>query len=132
MFGLSATRWRIKMPYVTRWPDGRVKNVYESEQFQGQEYVIGEVVVSSFESAVEENVTAIKTKAGELIVARVGDSTKQRNLLARKSELQDKRISGEILTPEEQAEWDWIKAVRATSNAAEVAGTPVDQVVWPL
>lgn len=83
------------------------------------------------------NVAAIKAKAREIILARLPEH-KQRNYLVRKAELQDILISSGKLSESEQAEWDfftaewaWVKAVRATSNAAELAGTPVDEVVWP-
>lgn len=86
----------------------------------------------------EQNIAAIKAKARQLILTRAPEY-KQRNYLARKLELQDKLIMGQSLTPEEQAEfdfitaeWQWIKAVREVSNTAEASGTPVDEIVWPV
>lgn len=87
--------------------------------------------------APEENIAAIKAKAGQLITSRLPEY-KQRNYLARKAELQDILIAGGVLSASEQAEvdflaaeWAWAKAVRVASNEAEAAGTPVDAIVWP-
>jgi len=100
--------------------------------------IVGGVLVvdASVTSAI--NVTAIKAKAGELILSRI-PSYKQTNYLARKSELQDALALNGVLTIAEQGEWDfflaewtWVKEVREMSNTAELAGTPVADVVWPL
>lgn len=89
------------------------------------------------QTEVVHNIAAIKAKANEIILARFPEY-KQRNYLKREIELQNKLITGGTLTPEEQvelnfisAEWAWVKAIRETSNAAEAAGTLVDEIVWP-
>lgn len=90
------------------------------------------------QTEMDLNIAAIKAKAGQLILARLPDY-KQRNYIARKAELQDILLTGNTLSASEQAEWDffsaewsWAQAVRIASNAAEAAGTPVDEVVWPV
>lgn len=84
-----------------------------------------------------ENKTHIKQKAGELITTEFPE-WQQRNLIARSLELTNKVATGGTLTTLEeqevadnQARWDWVKQVRETSNAAELANTPVNDVVWP-
>lgn len=72
--------------------------------------------------AVEQQKLAVKGEARRRIIARFPD-WKQTNMVARALELTRK---GAGLTPEEQTEatqlqaaWDWIKAVRAASDALE-------------
>lgn len=84
-----------------------------------------------------QNIAAIKAAAGVVITARLPE-WRQRNLLARQLELQDKLLAAGSLTTAEQSEadamrteWEWCKAVRTTSDQAESNNTPVDQVVWP-
>lgn len=72
-------------------------------------------------------IAAIKRQAGRVIEAAY-PSWKQRNLIARATELQNQRLDGATLTPEEQAEadaiqaaWGWIKEVRLASDTAETS-----------
>lgn len=81
----------------------------------------------------------VRLEARRRILGRYAD-WKQANMLARVSELQEKRLGGESLTTEEAAErdalqaaWDWIKSVRAASNVME-ADPPADYTAdshWP-
>ena len=84
-----------------------------------------------------ERIAGIKAKANKVIISKYTD-IHQRNMLARFNELLEIRIDGGILTTEQQAEydalkavWQWIKDVRATSNLAEAEGTSVDSITWP-
>ena len=98
--------------------------------------------------AVEKNILAIKAKAQKIIYAQY-TVEKQNNMQTRYKELESIIMGtypnddgtfapARSLTAEEIAEmvtlrqaWDWIKAVRTTSNDAEANNTPVDDVVWP-
>lgn len=80
-------------------------------------------------------IQAIKTEAMNRILDILPE-WKQRNLLARSIELQNKLYLG-IITADEQSEmdalqsqWDSIKAIRETSDAAELAGTAPEDIVW--
>jgi hypothetical protein len=61
-------------------------------------------------------------------IETVYPSWKQTNMIARSTELQEKRISGGSLTVSEQAEvvaleaaWAWVKSVRSASDSIEAA-----------
>jgi hypothetical protein len=100
-----------------------------------------DAAVGSFDFTASTNtsrIASIKAKAGAVIYSRI-PAWKQSNLLARKSELQDILLSGASLSVQEQAEWDWMitewawaKSVRAVSDQAELDGTALDDVVWPV
>ena len=88
-----------------------------------------------------EEIPAIKAKAGETILAQYSE-TKQRNMLARYTELVDTLTDGGTLSVEEitervqlKAAWSWIKSVRAHSDTLEakaLAGEPYDiDTGWP-
>ncbi len=83
----------------------------------------------------------IKAEAGRRILARFPD-WKQANMTARGVELVGIRVVAGTWTPEEAAEaealgtaWDWIKAVRAASDALEALDPiPADiagAALWP-
>ncbi len=96
-----------------------------------------------------KQIQIIKTEAGRRIVAAYPLATgKQSNMIARMSELMEKRLSGIALTIPETAEqdalrtaWNWIKSVRTESrrvetaigNATDKAGVDlaVSGVSWP-
>lgn len=85
----------------------------------------------------EQEIQAIKVMAGQIITTRIPE-WKQRNLIARKTELQDQYIDNVPFSTEERAEWDamaeaweWVKNVRAASDWAEINKTPVDEIIWP-
>lgn len=85
----------------------------------------------------EQNIQLIKSMAGQIITTRIPE-WKQRNLIARKTELQDQYIDNVPFSTEERAEWDamaeaweWVKNVRAASDWAEINKTPVDEIIWP-
>jgi hypothetical protein len=72
--------------------------------------------------AIDEQVAAINAKAHHDIVA-IAPEWRQRNMIARTTELQDKRINGLALTEGEEAEiiamrgiWSQIKAIREQSD----------------
>lgn len=85
-----------------------------------------------------ERVASIKQTAGLKIVAMLPE-WKQRNLLARSVELQNKVLGGTALTVEEQGEldaiqalWDKVKTIRLISDNAEVQGTQPQDVDWTV
>lgn len=90
------------------------------------------------ESRENDRLQEIKTKAGEIILARF-PIWKQHNLHMRFTELVDKALAGEELTAEEQAEkaaskvsWAWVKAVRTESDRLErIAGATSRDGNWP-
>ena len=90
----------------------------------------------SIDELEAQRVEAIKAEAQRRIYA-IAPAWKQANATARGLELSDKKHSG-TLTLGEQAEeaairtmWDSIKAIRAASNDAELAGTALADIVWP-
>lgn len=81
----------------------------------------------------------IKSEAGRRIVAVVGPTWKQTNLLATVQELHLRETRG-IITPEETAElnkilnlWGWIKRVRDESDVLEKINPPdyKENKHWP-
>jgi len=115
---------------------------YSGVQFSGG-VVSGDNLPSDEEFSVKvaeyseaKRIIGIKTKAGEIILARY-PSWKQQNLQARFTELVDKVQGGEALTSQEQQEkdgikaaWAWAKLVRAESDRleADMNATPN----WPV
>ena len=90
----------------------------------------------SIDELEAQRVEAIKAEAQRRIYV-IAPDWKQANATARGLELSDKKHSG-TLTLGEQAEeaairtmWDSIKAIRAASNDAELAGTALADIVWP-
>lgn len=91
--------------------------------------------------SLEVQHAAVKTECGRRIYASF-PQWKQANLTARAAELINLKIINGTLTPEEtiefaalQSMWDWIKAVRAASDAIEAMNPiPTDYMenaYWP-
>lgn len=84
-----------------------------------------------------KRITAIKTEAGNIILARY-PQWKQTNMIARSIEL-DRIKSERVLSVGEQAEydsyeaaWDWVKRVRSESDRLEgIPGATEDDGDWP-
>ncbi len=84
-------------------------------------------------------ITRIKNEARKRITEVVGPDWKQQNLLAHAAELHLKETRG-VISTEEAAElqgilglWNWVKAVRAASNALETTlpADYKDDQHWP-
>ncbi len=108
-----------------------------------------QIIAALFVPYKLRKIVAIKTEAGRRIVTAYPlASGKQSNMIARMSELMEKRLSGIALTVPETTEqdalrtaWNWIKSVRTESrrvetaigNATDKAGVDlaVSGVSWP-
>lgn len=99
----------------------------------------------TLDEAKGRRISEIKAAAGSRIEARY-PAYKQRNMLARLGELNDKRLDSITLTAEEKVEvadmrtaWGWVKQVRQASSDAEsrvATATAIDAVdavipAWP-
>lgn len=79
---------------------------------------------------------AIRSACSARILLALPD-WKQRNLTARTLELVNERAARSLTAPElaelaaNQEKWDWVKAMRGASNAAEAAGVDLDAIDWP-
>ena len=126
----------------TDWGDPAVFDVYyvpieapgEPRISRDHKVVIEKGEIVGLESSPQPlrppKIEQVKEEAQRRILARFPD-WKQRNMLARATELQENRI-GRLLTTEEDAEitdlwaaWAWIKSVRAASDVLE-ATLPTD------
>jgi len=76
-----------------------------------------------------QRIAAIKSKAQEIINAKYPE-WKQRNMLAEASYL-DRNDPTNPRVAELEAVWAWVQLVRSTSDAAEVNGTALEDIVWP-
>jgi hypothetical protein len=88
------------------------------------------------EQLEEQRIAGIKSKAAQVINNKYSD-VKQRNMLARFTELQGMKIDNIALSDDEVAEyaalksaWNWIKSIRIKSNEAETNSTLVKDIDW--
>lgn len=84
-------------------------------------------------------IQAIKQAAGVLILSRYPIANgKQANMQAAMTELVDIKLTTTLTTVEQEiydaikAAWEWVEAVRKTSNDAEADGTALVDIVWPV
>lgn len=99
----------------------------------------GTITYSLVEWSDTEKVNAIKGECGRRILEQYPDWY-QRNMIAKATTLQEKRIDGGALTTTETAEaaalnaaWAWVDSMRAKSNELE-ASPPADPFAdshWP-
>lgn len=112
--------------WISRNPDGSVASAARTP-FAGASEVVdeGHPDLVAFLAPKPATVADVKAEARRRILARYAD-WKQDNMTARGVELLKLRIANGAWTAAEQAEadalkaaWDWIKAVRAASDAIE-------------